>query len=174
MKLLKDIRCLLKSTSDSRYKLPNVNFVSYSQLKQISASLDQLGVARLSSDQTEEDLAPFRAYYNEIRDGFSIHVLSDLAMVFPGSMSVLLDKFHPADPDARGTGHITYRILFNEDGMSYEMRVECLPFEGRIVLSFDDPSFLELPLSPRTKKVLHNFQKLGPYHYMNELRYLLL
>ena len=52
------------------------------------------------------------------------------------------------------------------------MKVECLVFQKRIMLSFDDPEILRAGLSKATLGVLGRFNKISEYHYLIELRLL--
>jgi len=144
-------------------------FESYSRLNEFSKSLNGLGADQLDGRETAEELLPYIDCYNQIKEDFSKGLLNDLAKLFFAPSSIVFESFHPCDPDAQGAGYIKYRISFNESGADYQLRVECFVFEGRVVLSFDNPEYFELPISARTKKILKGFRKVGSSNFLAEL-----
>lgn len=147
-----------------------MKFESYDWLEQFGKRLMENGFDTLTTEELENSKDRFAEMYHENKEQLEKRLLSDLENFFPIRLSISSGKIYFEDEDVQGASHIDFKVKVSENNYLIELRLRCLIFFNRIILSFDVPEILDFKLSKGTLKTLHKFNRVSEYHFMTELR----
>jgi len=147
-----------------------MDFESYQLLKTFGNTLEDTGINNLSAMPIEDELRPYYELYSKFKERFSAYIINDLSKLLSASITVVRNNFYLEDPDMQGASHIDFKLSLSENNYSFELKVACLVFMDRIMLSFDTPEIMKFKLSKQTLQILNSFIKINDYHYLAELR----
>ena len=145
-----------------------MNFKSYELIEKLSDLLVSEHFDDLPLSPSQDELIKYRLLYERNSSEIKKQLVDNLNEVFDASIKINSDAIYFNDVDFQGATYINFKVVLAKQNCSLDLKIQCLLFHNRVILSYDDPDKIN-EMTGLKKKSFEKFRSIGKNHFYIEL-----